>query len=93
MDNSYVAVEAGCVSEFQYVTQFKSWLNAGLPRFSRCKFHKHSVVCGKDADCWQAPFSNMAMVKVKEEMVSDFNFILSFSWYNTYLGLFVHLFK
>ena len=51
MNNSSVTVEAGFVWAFQYVTQFESWLRPGLPQFCRCKFHKPSGACGKDADC------------------------------------------
>ena len=71
MDNSSVNVAAGFVWVFQYVTKEESWLRVGLPQFFRCKFHKHSVACGKDVDCWQAPFLKMAMVKVREDMTSD----------------------
>ena len=51
MDNSSVTVEEIFVWAFQYATQFESWL-----RFSSGKFDKHSVVCEKNADWWQAPF-------------------------------------
>ena len=71
MDNSFVTVEVGFVWPFQCVTQFQSWLNTGLPRFCHCKFHKQSLVCGKDANCWQAPTLEMTMLKVKEDMVTD----------------------
>ena len=52
MDNSCVTVQVGFNWAFKYVTQFESWLNAGLPRFSHCKFHKYNVASGKDAAYW-----------------------------------------
>ena len=47
MDNSSVTVEAEFMWTFQYVTEFEIWLKAGLPQFSHCKYHKHSMVCGR----------------------------------------------
>lgn len=38
MTNSSVTVEAGFI-----LAGFESWLKAGWPRFSGCKFRKHSV--------------------------------------------------
>ena len=84
MDKSSVTVEAGFTRAFQTSHNLK----ASLPRFCCCKFHKHSVACGKDTD-----FLKMAIVEVKEDMVTDRMLIVSFSWYNTCVGLIVHLFK
>lgn len=64
-------MEAGLVCEFHYVTQFEIWLKASLPQFCCCKFHKHSVVCGKDPDCWQAPILEMTILKVKENEATE----------------------
>ena len=33
------------------------------------------MASGKDADCWQEPFLKMAMLKVKEDIISDFKLI------------------
>ena len=38
MTNSSVTVEAGFI-----LAGFESWLKAGWPRFSGCKFRKHSM--------------------------------------------------
>ena len=83
MDNSSLPVETGFVLAFQYDTSHN--LKAGLLLFTRRKFHKHSMVYGKVADCWQAPYSKIAMLKVKEDMISDCKLIFSFSWYNMYV--------
>ena len=85
MDNSSVTTEAGFVWTFQYDTQVESWLKAG------CKFYIHSVACGKDGDCWQAPFSKMAMLKGKRKY--DCKIIFSSMLYNVNVELVVHLFK
>ena len=45
-------------------------LKAGLSRFSCSKCYKHGVACGKDTDCWQVPFLKMAILMVKEDMIS-----------------------
>ena len=83
MDNSSLPVETGFVWAFQYDTSHN--LKAGLLSFTRRKFHKHSMVYGKVADCRQAPYSEIAMLKVKEDMISDCKLIFSFSWYNMYV--------
>ena len=57
MDDSYVTMAAGFVWGFQYVKQFEIW---------------HSIeACGKDADCWQALYSKITMLKLKKDLVSD----------------------
>ena len=69
--NSTLTLERVCVWAFQYVTQFRNWQKASLPWFSHRNFHKLSMAIGKDTDCWKAPFSKEAMLKVKRDLVSD----------------------
>ena len=38
----------------------------------------NSVVCRKDVVCWQAPFTKMAMLKVKEDIISDCKLVFCF---------------
>ena len=51
MNNGSLTVEARLVWALQYITPFENWLKARLPGFCHCKFHEHSIACGRDADC------------------------------------------
>ena len=52
------------------------------------------MACGKDADCWKAPFSKITMLKVKEEMVSESRLVyFIYLVCNMLVGLVVHQFK
>ena len=52
------------------------------------------MACGKDANCWQAPFSKMTMLKVKEEMVRESRLVFFiYLVCNMCVGLVVHQFK
>ena len=69
-------------------------MTAGLPQFSYSKFHKHSMACGDHVDCRQVPFSKMAVLMVKADMISDCKPIFShLVAIMLYVELVVHLFK